>query len=225
MYTVHVGFLHCLIYTQYAVHIHICILHVLTHAHDTQAYQLRPSIIFFDEIDGLAPVRSTRQDQIHSSIVSTLLALMVSRGLNLLTLMVSKGLNLLTLMVSRRLSLLTLMVSKGLNLFTLMVSKGLNLLTLMVSRRLSLLTFMVSKGLNLLTLMVSRGLNLLTLMVSRGLNYISVNLKSVDCCSYILQWNLSNPDTDGAEESVLISEVARVVLGVGKGVLFREVSS
>ena len=43
----------------------------------SQAYQLRPSIIFFDEIDGLAPVRSTRQDQIHSSIVSTLLALMV----------------------------------------------------------------------------------------------------------------------------------------------------
>ena len=38
---------------------------------------MRPSIIFFDEIDGLAPVRSTRQDQIHSSIVSTLLALMV----------------------------------------------------------------------------------------------------------------------------------------------------
>ncbi|XP_043922112.1 ATPase family AAA domain-containing protein 2 [Protopterus annectens] len=41
-----------------------------------QAYSLRPSIIFFDEIDGLAPVRSSRQDQIHSSIVSTLLALM-----------------------------------------------------------------------------------------------------------------------------------------------------
>ena len=41
-----------------------------------QAFQMRPSIIFFDEIDGLAPVRSTRQDQIHSSIVSTLLALM-----------------------------------------------------------------------------------------------------------------------------------------------------
>jgi ATPase family AAA domain-containing protein 2 len=39
--------------------------------------QLRqPSIIFFDEIDGLAPVRSSRQDYIHSSIVSTLLALM-----------------------------------------------------------------------------------------------------------------------------------------------------
>eukprot|EP01134_Creolimax_fragrantissima_P000484 CFRG0484T1 len=41
-----------------------------------QAYLLRPSVIFFDEIDGLAPIRSTRQDQIHSSIVSTLLALM-----------------------------------------------------------------------------------------------------------------------------------------------------
>lgn len=26
---------------------------------------MRPSIIFFDEIDGLAPVRSSRQDQIH----------------------------------------------------------------------------------------------------------------------------------------------------------------
>jgi ATPase family AAA domain-containing protein 2 len=36
----------------------------------------QPSIIFFDEIDGLAPVRSARQDQIHSSIVSTLLGLM-----------------------------------------------------------------------------------------------------------------------------------------------------
>ncbi|NXJ49593.1 ATAD2 protein, partial [Spizaetus tyrannus] len=41
-----------------------------------QAYQMRPSIIFFDEIDGLAPVRSSKQDQIHSSIVSTLLALL-----------------------------------------------------------------------------------------------------------------------------------------------------
>ncbi|GAB0181620.1 ATPase family AAA domain-containing protein 2 [Grus japonensis] len=41
-----------------------------------KAYQMRPSIIFFDEIDGLAPVRSSEQDQIHSSIVSTLLALM-----------------------------------------------------------------------------------------------------------------------------------------------------
>ena len=35
----------------------------------------QPSIIF-DEIDGLAPVRSSKQDQIHASIVSTLLALM-----------------------------------------------------------------------------------------------------------------------------------------------------
>ncbi|XP_039297727.1 ATPase family AAA domain-containing protein 2 [Nilaparvata lugens] len=41
-----------------------------------QARQSRPSIIFFDEIDGLAPVRSTKQDQVHASIVSTLLALM-----------------------------------------------------------------------------------------------------------------------------------------------------
>jgi SpoVK/Ycf46/Vps4 family AAA+-type ATPase len=37
---------------------------------------MRPSIIFFDELDGLAPVRSCKQDQIHASIVSTLLALM-----------------------------------------------------------------------------------------------------------------------------------------------------
>ena len=36
----------------------------------------QPSIIFFDEIEGLAPVRSSKQDQIHASIVSTLLALM-----------------------------------------------------------------------------------------------------------------------------------------------------
>ncbi|UYV69756.1 ATAD2B [Cordylochernes scorpioides] len=37
---------------------------------------MRPSIIFFDEIDGLAPVRTSRQDQIHCSIVSTLLSVM-----------------------------------------------------------------------------------------------------------------------------------------------------
>lgn len=37
---------------------------------------MQPSIIFFDELDGLAPVRSSRQDQVHASIVSTLLALM-----------------------------------------------------------------------------------------------------------------------------------------------------
>ncbi|ESZ97668.1 hypothetical protein SBOR_1950 [Sclerotinia borealis F-4128] len=41
-----------------------------------QARNTQPSIIFFDEIDGLAPVRSSKQEQIHASIVSTLLALM-----------------------------------------------------------------------------------------------------------------------------------------------------
>lgn len=41
-----------------------------------EAQSARPSIIFFDELDGLAPVRSTKQDQIHASIVCTLLALM-----------------------------------------------------------------------------------------------------------------------------------------------------
>ncbi|KAK9813516.1 hypothetical protein WJX73_003943 [Symbiochloris irregularis] len=41
-----------------------------------EAQRCQPSIIFFDEIDGLAPARSSRQDQIHNSIVSTLLALM-----------------------------------------------------------------------------------------------------------------------------------------------------
>ncbi|EJD42384.1 AAA-domain-containing protein [Auricularia subglabra TFB-10046 SS5] len=41
-----------------------------------EARASQPAIIFFDEIDGLAPVRSAKQDQIHASIVSTLLALM-----------------------------------------------------------------------------------------------------------------------------------------------------
>ncbi|KAG6436019.1 hypothetical protein SASPL_100900 [Salvia splendens] len=41
-----------------------------------EAKKNQPSIIFFDEIDGLAPVRSSKQEQIHNSIVSTLLALM-----------------------------------------------------------------------------------------------------------------------------------------------------
>lgn len=41
-----------------------------------EAQRCQPSIIFFDEIDGLAPVRSSKQEQIHNSIVSTLLALM-----------------------------------------------------------------------------------------------------------------------------------------------------
>ncbi|NXY03752.1 ATAD2 protein, partial [Pteruthius melanotis] len=48
-----------------------------------QAYQMRPSIIFFDEIDALAPVRSSKQDQVYSSVVGTLLTLMdglASRG-------------------------------------------------------------------------------------------------------------------------------------------------
>ncbi|XP_076547765.1 ATPase family AAA domain-containing protein 2-like isoform X1 [Osmia lignaria lignaria] len=42
----------------------------------TLAQQSKPCIIFFDEVDGLAPVRSSRQDFVHASIVSTLLALM-----------------------------------------------------------------------------------------------------------------------------------------------------
>ncbi|GLJ11505.1 hypothetical protein SUGI_0169210 [Cryptomeria japonica] len=41
-----------------------------------EAQRNQPSIIFFDEIDGLAPVRSSKQEQIHNSIVSTLLSLM-----------------------------------------------------------------------------------------------------------------------------------------------------
>ncbi|SCU98645.1 LAMI_0F15676g1_1 [Lachancea mirantina] len=41
-----------------------------------EAKKNQPSIIFFDEIDGLAPVRSSKQEQIHASIVSTMLALM-----------------------------------------------------------------------------------------------------------------------------------------------------
>ncbi|XP_011867390.1 PREDICTED: ATPase family AAA domain-containing protein 2-like isoform X3 [Vollenhovia emeryi] len=41
-----------------------------------QAQQTKPCIIFFDEVDGLAPVRSSRQDFVHASVVSTLLVLM-----------------------------------------------------------------------------------------------------------------------------------------------------
>lgn len=41
-----------------------------------KARQQQPSIIFFDEIDGLAPERNGRQDQSHNSLVATLLALM-----------------------------------------------------------------------------------------------------------------------------------------------------
>ncbi|KAL7298438.1 hypothetical protein TKK_0008226 [Trichogramma kaykai] len=40
------------------------------------ATQSRPCIIFFDEVDGLAPIRSSHQDFVHASVVSTLLALM-----------------------------------------------------------------------------------------------------------------------------------------------------
>ena len=49
-----------------------------------------------------------------------------------------------------------------------------------------------------------------------------------------IQWNLSNQDTNGAEESVVFSEVSSfqrlkewfiIILGVGKDVLFRELSS
>jgi SpoVK/Ycf46/Vps4 family AAA+-type ATPase len=41
-----------------------------------EAERNSPSIIFFDEIDGLAPARSSRNDHVHASVVSTLLALM-----------------------------------------------------------------------------------------------------------------------------------------------------
>lgn len=41
-----------------------------------EAKKNQPAIIFFDEFDGLAPVRSSKQEQIHASIVTTLLALM-----------------------------------------------------------------------------------------------------------------------------------------------------
>jgi hypothetical protein len=40
------------------------------------AERCQPSIIFFDEIDGLAPCRSRRQDQTHNSVVATLLSLL-----------------------------------------------------------------------------------------------------------------------------------------------------
>lgn len=45
-------------YSSFCFAIFLCFLQL-------QAYVMRPSIIFFDEIDGLAPVRSSRQDQIH----------------------------------------------------------------------------------------------------------------------------------------------------------------
>ncbi|KAH8108366.1 hypothetical protein DFH11DRAFT_1517001, partial [Phellopilus nigrolimitatus] len=44
--------------------------------HYEKARNQQPSIIFFDEIAGLASVRSSKQDQIHSLFVSMLSALM-----------------------------------------------------------------------------------------------------------------------------------------------------
>merc|ERR1712228_1052164 len=41
-----------------------------------RAQECAPSIIFFDEIDGLCPVRSYKHDQVHNSVVATLLSLM-----------------------------------------------------------------------------------------------------------------------------------------------------
>ncbi|CAH1163487.1 unnamed protein product [Phaedon cochleariae] len=41
-----------------------------------KATKNRPSIIFFDELDGLAPIRSGKNDHIHTSVVATLLSLM-----------------------------------------------------------------------------------------------------------------------------------------------------
>ena len=41
-----------------------------------EARRRAPSIIFFDELDGLAPVRHSKQEQSHACLVSTLLALM-----------------------------------------------------------------------------------------------------------------------------------------------------
>lgn len=35
---------------------------------------MKPSIIFFDEIDALAPIRNTSDGQTHASVVATLLA-------------------------------------------------------------------------------------------------------------------------------------------------------
>jgi SpoVK/Ycf46/Vps4 family AAA+-type ATPase len=41
-----------------------------------EARRRQPSVIFFDEIDGLAPVRHSKQEQSHAALVSTLLALL-----------------------------------------------------------------------------------------------------------------------------------------------------
>jgi SpoVK/Ycf46/Vps4 family AAA+-type ATPase len=43
-----------------------------------EARRLQPAIIFFDEIDGLAPVRSSKQDQVRLSVRPTYLILKLS---------------------------------------------------------------------------------------------------------------------------------------------------
>jgi len=45
-----------------------------------RAQECSPSIIFFDEIDGMCPTRTMKNDQVHNSVVATLLSLM--DGLN-----------------------------------------------------------------------------------------------------------------------------------------------
>ncbi len=41
-----------------------------------RAQECAPSIIFFDEIDGLCPTRTHKHEQVHNSVVATLLSLM-----------------------------------------------------------------------------------------------------------------------------------------------------
>jgi hypothetical protein len=45
-----------------------------------QAREASPSLIFFDEMDGLVPVRSAKQNQVYASVVTTLLSLMDEVG-------------------------------------------------------------------------------------------------------------------------------------------------
>eukprot|EP01084_Bolivina_argentea_P130692 230720_1 len=42
----------------------------------SRAKELSPSIIFFDEIDGMCPIRSHKHEQVNNSVVATLLSLM-----------------------------------------------------------------------------------------------------------------------------------------------------
>jgi ATPase family AAA domain-containing protein 2 len=54
-----------------------CVMQCITRANlQPQAKQNQPAIIFFDEIDALVPSRNSRQNQVHSSLVCTLLSLM-----------------------------------------------------------------------------------------------------------------------------------------------------